>query len=109
MLFDLKEAVAGDIVQENVVGPNSVVICSKGTRLTERLIEGLENRGIKSIELARERSEASPTSEAQNDAIAESLNSRFEWVTDDPFMMSLKEAAGRVLSKHAQEMLGDES
>jgi len=84
--INLGQAEAGQIIAKDLTNSSGGVLCSKGTILTERLIERLRKAQIAGVyverPLTREDVEA-------RKARLEQLQTRFEGV-DDPVMLRLK-------------------
>lgn len=83
----IEKAEAGMITTQPIVSEKGMVLCSKGSPLTQTLIERLAKLGIKSIAV-----EGDDPVEGTMDPVQSRLeiDERFSKVADDPLMAEIK-------------------
>ena len=108
----LEKLKAGMILAKAVYNHQELLLLEAGAKLKEKNIRMFKSWGVSSVWIKGD----SPASGACNQTsqtesvttIGAELNQKFADVMDDPIMVSIKQAAGRVLSKHLEEQGEDE-
>ena len=102
----------GMILAKTVYNHQDLLLLEAGTRLKEKNIRMFKSWGVSYVWVkgdapdTQARSRRSKVESATS--IEAGLNQKFADVIDDPIMAAIKQAAGRVLSKHLEEQGEDE-
>ena len=98
---------AGMILAKAVYNHQELLLLEAGAKLKEKNIRMFKSWGVSSVWVKGDAAKSPArhqTSNANSETAIEALlNQKFAQVMDDPIMMSIKQAAGRVLSKHLEE------
>lgn len=106
------ELKSGMILAKAVYNHQELLLLEAGAKLKEKNVRMFKSWGVSSVWVKGDspedgvRNQASKAGSAT--AIEAALNQKFADVMNDPIMVSIKQAAGRVLSKHLEEQGEDE-
>ena len=97
---------AGMILAKAVYNHQNLLLLGAGAKLKEKNIRMFKSWGVYSVWVKGDSPDSNihnKDSRAKNTAAIEAeLNQKFADVLDDPIMVSIKQAAGRVLSRHLE-------
>ena len=103
---------AGMILAKAVYNHQELLLLEAGAKLKEKNIRMFKSWGVASVWVkgdSPQDGDRNRISKAESvSAIEAELNQKFSNVIDDPIMVSIKQAAGRVLSKYLEEQGEDE-
>ena len=89
-----------------------LLLLEAGAKLNDKNIRLFKSWGVSSVWVKGDSPDAGPRNQAAKaesaSEIEADLNQKFADVIDDPIMVSIKQAAGRVLSKHLEKHGEDE-
>ena len=103
---------AGMILAKAVYNHQELLLLESGSKLKEKNIRMFKSWGVSAVWVKGDSPDAGPRKQASKaesaSEIEAELNQKFADVMDDPIMVSIKQAAGRVLSKHLEIQAEDE-
>ena len=102
----------GMILAKPAYNHQELLLLKAGVKLTEKNIRMFKSWGVSEAWIKGDSSDAGFRNQASGAGgateIEAELNQKFEDVMDDPIMVTIKQAAGRVLSRHLEEQGQDE-
>ncbi len=100
------------ILAKAVYNHQDLLLLESGAKLKEKNIRMFKSWGVSSVWVKGDSRDSGPRNRASKAGsaagIEAELDRKFADVMDDPIMVSIKQAAGRVLSKHLEIQAEDE-